>query len=442
MGGFKDSREFSENKIQNWVNQWQKRDNILVEKVGKKLFLFFFEDAEDCLNLLNLCQLNFEGALLALKPWFFGATPGSVTAKESALWIRFEGLPFLYVRPAVVMRMASKLGHPLLVVIPDEEDKARPHLQAKVRINLTKPLAPGCYFEYEEGHLAWVNFRYEKVFRFCIKCGKKGHKTVACKKSLQSVEEDIMEVMKKMNEGDADIIFDDNDVPLYSNKIRGLAAISKYTTTIPNLLGLPQSPRISESSDDNGDEEDDMDDTSDSSQESGGSNDPDTSSEGRGCDNGFPTGRYGPTTFIMTAPCSQCNRCQGQLGNLLSKNHTNHEEEGTCAFNDVLMYEEDRGGDHSHVGPTYPIQITAPTFGNNLSPTPQSTEFSFHPTPPQIMDHISHPFELSALSTSKMGPLGEIFNQPNTSDIQMNEKEIPAQLHNSHNQHQNMLRVI
>lgn len=85
MGGFRDSREFSEEKIQNWVTLWDKRDNITVEKVGKRLFLLFCDDAEDCIDLLNHNQINFEGALIALKPWFFGASAKSVNAEKTAL---------------------------------------------------------------------------------------------------------------------------------------------------------------------------------------------------------------------------------------------------------------------------------------------------------------------------------------------------------------------
>lgn len=48
-----------------------------------------------------------------------------------------------------------------------------------------------------------------------------------------------MEMMRKMNLGNENVIFYDNDLPLLTNKIRGLAPIPKYTTTIPNLTGEP-----------------------------------------------------------------------------------------------------------------------------------------------------------------------------------------------------------
>ncbi|KNA17613.1 hypothetical protein SOVF_078610 [Spinacia oleracea] len=224
------------------------------------------------------------------------------------MWVRFEGIPFLYVQPAVVMKMAARIAHPLLVEMPEEENRERPHLKARIRINITKTLAPGCCFEYEEGHLIWVSFRYEKVFRFCKHCGKIGHKTVTCKTPIKKAEEDIMEVMRRMNKGDDNVIFDDENLPLYTNKIRGLPGSPKNTTSILRLMGIPRS-LVSSTSGQGGD--DDMDDTGNS----GGSTDSDHSSESDfGPEDPRPS-KYGGATFRMTTPCMEDDNGKGRFGN-------------------------------------------------------------------------------------------------------------------------------
>lgn len=439
MGGFRDSREFTEEEIQNWANLWEKRDNIVVEKVGKKLFLFFCEDAEDCIDLLNHNQINYKGALMALKPWFFGASARSVQAEETALWVRFEGIPFLYVQPAVVAKMAEKIGHPLLVEMPEEESRARPHLKARIRINITKPLAPGCYFEYEDGHLVWVSFRYEKVFRFCKKCGKIGHKTIACKTPIVKAEKDIMEVMRRMNEGNDNLIFDDENIPLYTNKIKGLPGSPKNTTSILKLIGTPKSP-VGSSGGEGGD--DDMDDTSDDSGNSGDSSNSDNSS---GSDPRLENPRpanYGGSTFRMTAPCMDDVSGKGRFGNcqFLQLPEVN---KGMSVFNDnpVLNQEREEIGNIAFMdvgalsGIFVPKQLKEAVPQCQIQSTPQmgpnQPDFSF-PTPPcTSIVHNSHPFGLLNIEFDNMGPLGEIFSHTPKSGHQpsYNQINLPQKYH-------------
>lgn len=49
-----------------------------------------------------------------------------------------------------------------------------------VNVNIREPLIPGTYFATFEDRSTWVSFGYEKVFKFCKRCGKVGHSVTQC----------------------------------------------------------------------------------------------------------------------------------------------------------------------------------------------------------------------------------------------------------------------
>lgn len=44
-----------------------------------------------------------------------------------------------------------------------------PEIRAKMMVDSSKPLIPGCFLPLHDSQVIWVYFRYESVFRFCKK---------------------------------------------------------------------------------------------------------------------------------------------------------------------------------------------------------------------------------------------------------------------------------
>ncbi|KAL2892436.1 hypothetical protein RDABS01_008345 [Bienertia sinuspersici] len=112
------------------------------------------------------------------------------------------------------------------------------YMRALIWVKLSKPLVPGCYIEYEPGNLLWVDFRYEGVFRFCNKCGRIGHMMNACSKSWEVAEQELNGAIRAHSQA-REIVFGQNQVSLYTNKIKGLPNTPLFRTTAVNLFSPP-----------------------------------------------------------------------------------------------------------------------------------------------------------------------------------------------------------
>lgn len=79
------------------------------------------------------------------------------------------GLPLGFLDPKWALQCLHLLGYVEILehdglVLPVE-----PEFRAKVWLDLSKPLIPGCFVPVGGGQLVWVYFRYECVYKFCNK---------------------------------------------------------------------------------------------------------------------------------------------------------------------------------------------------------------------------------------------------------------------------------
>lgn len=114
------------------------------------------------------------------------------------LWIRGEGIPLTSNHPHVARRALAKIGRVITFDNASLQDGPKEFLQAKVQVELDKPLSPGYFYEYQVGHFQRVDFRYEEIFNFCKNCGKLGHKTRFCRISQDEAHSNFGRRMRKV----------------------------------------------------------------------------------------------------------------------------------------------------------------------------------------------------------------------------------------------------
>lgn len=77
----------------------------------------------------------------------------------ATLWVRVSGLPFDFLHQEWAIEAMLHVGY--VEEFDDEEHAFRDELEyrAKVRIDLSKPLIPGCYVPLGGSRVTWVYFR-------------------------------------------------------------------------------------------------------------------------------------------------------------------------------------------------------------------------------------------------------------------------------------------
>ncbi|KAK9705370.1 hypothetical protein RND81_07G051700 [Saponaria officinalis] len=111
-------------------------------------------------------------------------------------------------------------------VVPDSD-----YLRLRVCVALNEPLNPGFFLACEDGFLLWVQFRYEEVFKYCVRCGRIGHKAINCSEKAQTVIESINHSLQRISNNGFVIFQTDTMHTMFNLNLRALPSTTKFTTS-------------------------------------------------------------------------------------------------------------------------------------------------------------------------------------------------------------------
>lgn len=156
-----------------------KMDNVVCKHIELGLFSFEFDSLEDKMKVISLGPWSFSGYLLVLQPWIPGTPPHCLKFEVCQFWMQIHGLPIEGRTEAAIKNIAENVGQVLEVRMEAKGAAAIVVGKARVQLTLALPLLSGMTASIR-GKEYWLDFRYERLPRYCYSCGKIGHYAQFC----------------------------------------------------------------------------------------------------------------------------------------------------------------------------------------------------------------------------------------------------------------------
>ncbi|XP_019156985.1 PREDICTED: uncharacterized protein LOC109153585 [Ipomoea nil] len=164
---------------------WQPVRGVHVTEIQRGLFLFVFSHKTDMDYVLDGGPWAFENNALVCREVLDGVNPVDVELDMIDMWVQLHDMPKGYTSHAILEQAGNFLGS---FVKHDERFEGAPWLtfhRIRVSISVDRPLRRRMRLMKRDGTTAWVNFRYERLHKFCYFCGYMGHLYTFC---LQAME--------------------------------------------------------------------------------------------------------------------------------------------------------------------------------------------------------------------------------------------------------------
>ncbi len=160
-------------------HMWRQEGNISFKSLGENLFIVEFETEWDKDMVLEGRPWLFDGLLVSVVD-FDGTTPPSkMIFDKAAFWIRMFNLPLACMGKEIGHKIGSSVGYVEEVDVTEGEAGWGEFLRVRVMVDVTKPLAKGRML-HVKGQSLWIDFKYERLPRFCFHCGVIRHGNGGC----------------------------------------------------------------------------------------------------------------------------------------------------------------------------------------------------------------------------------------------------------------------
>ena len=147
--------------------------------LGDNLFLVDFGDERDKQRVLKRRPWFFEGNLFVVEDYDGLTTPTNFLFDKAAFWIRMSNLPLTCMSLIVGQQIGSSMGHVEEVDVDDSGMGWGEYLRVKINLDLRKPLMKGRMLKIN-GSSTLVSFQYERLPKFCFRCGVIKHWVMGC----------------------------------------------------------------------------------------------------------------------------------------------------------------------------------------------------------------------------------------------------------------------
>ena len=121
----------------------------------------------------------FEGSLFAVEDCDGLMVPANYTFDKASFWVKMINLSLACMSLVVGQQIGSSIGHVEEVDVDDGGIGWREFLRVKITLDLHKPLVRGRMLKIN-GSSTLVGFQYERLPKFCFRCGVIKHGATGC----------------------------------------------------------------------------------------------------------------------------------------------------------------------------------------------------------------------------------------------------------------------
>jgi hypothetical protein len=161
------------------IRAWQTNGRVSFKSVGINTFLIEFEKEWEKDRVMEGRPWTFDGDLVALVDFDGLTPPAELEFDKAAFWVRMYDLPLACMSEEMGVRIGSSVGKVEEVEVDEDGVGWGEYLRVRIILDLTKPISRGRFLQIrDKAH--WVSFKYEKIPRFCFKCGTVRHGRRGC----------------------------------------------------------------------------------------------------------------------------------------------------------------------------------------------------------------------------------------------------------------------
>ncbi|KAF5445241.1 hypothetical protein F2P56_034307 [Juglans regia] len=158
---------------------WKVDTTVNIVDVGFNLFLFEFANETDLQKVCDGQPWSFDQCLLCIK-YFDGLTsPSAMPFTHTYLWIQLHNLPFGCMNAEIGVQLGSSVGKVIHVEADEMGICWGRYLRVLLELDFTMPLIRGKMINVY-GKRSFIQFKYERMPRFCFYCGLLLHGTNGC----------------------------------------------------------------------------------------------------------------------------------------------------------------------------------------------------------------------------------------------------------------------
>jgi hypothetical protein len=161
------------------IREWKPTGALVLKALGKNTFLIDFQNSWDKSRVMEGRPWTVERNLFFVLEFDGGTPPMELPFHMATFWMRMFNLPLACMGRATGERLGSHVGEVEEVETNDEGVGWGESLRVRVKINIFKPLLRGRMLKARD-KTHWVEFKYEKIHRFCFSCGAICHGETGC----------------------------------------------------------------------------------------------------------------------------------------------------------------------------------------------------------------------------------------------------------------------